>query len=200
MAAKIPGIAKANIRKSVTRCCWRKKRKRPSPRPGFKVIMTRTGDTYPELERASAMGAQTGRRSVPEPPFQFRGQPRSAVRAGRGDVLHDARASEFHKYTRRGRERVPRRGTGSIPGTCCSLTRCSAQWCATSARRTAGSGARASPSCATRKCPPVLVEAGFMTHPGESQKIYSSAYRKQLAQAITSGILAYQKAVERPAP
>ena len=48
--------------------------------------------------------------------------------------------------------------------------------------------------------PAVLVEAGFMTHPTESQKIYSSAYRKQLAQAITSGVLAYQKAVERPAP
>jgi N-acetylmuramoyl-L-alanine amidase len=48
--------------------------------------------------------------------------------------------------------------------------------------------------------PAVLVEAGFMTHPTESQKIYSSAYRKQLAQAITSGILAYQKAVERSAP
>lgn len=47
--------------------------------------------------------------------------------------------------------------------------------------------------------PAVLVEAGFMTHPGESQKIYSSAYRKQLAQAITSAVLAYQKAVERTA-
>jgi N-acetylmuramoyl-L-alanine amidase len=45
--------------------------------------------------------------------------------------------------------------------------------------------------------PAVLVEAGFMTHPVESKKIYSSAYRQQMAQAITSGIVAYKKAVEQ---
>ena len=47
--------------------------------------------------------------------------------------------------------------------------------------------------------PAVLIEAGFMTHPIESQKIYTAAYRQQMAQAITTGILAYKKAVEQPA-
>jgi len=45
--------------------------------------------------------------------------------------------------------------------------------------------------------PAVLIEGGFMTHPTESKNIYSSAYRQQMAQAITSGLLAYKKTVEQ---
>jgi N-acetylmuramoyl-L-alanine amidase len=41
--------------------------------------------------------------------------------------------------------------------------------------------------------PAILVESGYMTHPVEGKKIFSAAYRKQLATAIMSGILAYQK-------
>jgi N-acetylmuramoyl-L-alanine amidase len=47
------------------------------------------------------------------------------------------------------------------------------------------------------KCPAILIEAGFMTNPGESQRIYDSAYRKRMALAIVDGILAYKKVVER---
>lgn len=45
--------------------------------------------------------------------------------------------------------------------------------------------------------PAVLIEGGFMTHPTESKKIYSAAYRQQMAQAITDATLAYKKAVEQ---
>jgi N-acetylmuramoyl-L-alanine amidase len=41
--------------------------------------------------------------------------------------------------------------------------------------------------------PAILVECGYMTHPYEGSKIYSDAYRHQMAQAIVKGILAYQK-------
>lgn len=47
------------------------------------------------------------------------------------------------------------------------------------------------------KCPAVLIEAGFMTNPAESKRIYDSEYRKRMAQAIVDGILAYKKIVER---
>jgi N-acetylmuramoyl-L-alanine amidase len=40
--------------------------------------------------------------------------------------------------------------------------------------------------------PAVLIEGGFMSHPQEGKKIFTAAYRHQLAQAIVSGILAYQ--------
>ena len=45
--------------------------------------------------------------------------------------------------------------------------------------------------------PAILIEAGFMSHPAEGKKIFTASYRKQLAQAITDGILAYRNGVER---
>jgi N-acetylmuramoyl-L-alanine amidase len=44
--------------------------------------------------------------------------------------------------------------------------------------------------------PAVLIEAGFMSHPAEGRKIFSSAYRQKMARAIVEGVLAYKKAVE----
>ena len=40
--------------------------------------------------------------------------------------------------------------------------------------------------------PAILIEGGFMTHPAESKRIYDATYRRQMAQAIVKGILAYQ--------
>ena len=45
--------------------------------------------------------------------------------------------------------------------------------------------------------PAVLIEAGFMSHPAESKKIFNPDYRQQLAQAIADGILAFKRLVER---
>jgi N-acetylmuramoyl-L-alanine amidase len=44
--------------------------------------------------------------------------------------------------------------------------------------------------------PAVLIESGFMSNPAEARKIYSAAWRKQLAQSIVSGIENYKKVVE----
>ena len=41
--------------------------------------------------------------------------------------------------------------------------------------------------------PAILIESGYMTHPVEGKKIFDSAYRKELAAAIVKGILNYQK-------
>jgi len=49
------------------------------------------------------------------------------------------------------------------------------------------------------RMPAILIEGGYMTHPYESKKIYSAAYRRQMAAAIVKGILAYQK-LTAPAP
>jgi len=46
--------------------------------------------------------------------------------------------------------------------------------------------------------PAVLIEGGYMTHPVEGRKIFSDAYRRQMAQAIVKGILAYQKLTAPP--
>ena len=45
--------------------------------------------------------------------------------------------------------------------------------------------------------PAVLVEAGYMSHPNEGKKIFTAAYRRQIAQAVVSGLAAYKEVVER---
>ena len=45
--------------------------------------------------------------------------------------------------------------------------------------------------------PAALIEAGYMSSPSESKKIFSAAWRKQLAQSIVTGIESYRKTVER---
>ena len=41
--------------------------------------------------------------------------------------------------------------------------------------------------------PAILVESGYMTHPVEGKRIFTADYRRQIAAAITKGILNYQK-------
>lgn len=45
--------------------------------------------------------------------------------------------------------------------------------------------------------PAVLIEGGFMSHPNEGRKIFTPAYRKQMAHAIVKGVAAYRAIVER---
>jgi len=45
--------------------------------------------------------------------------------------------------------------------------------------------------------PAVLIEAGFMSHPEEGKKIFTGAYRRQMARSIAQGLLAYKHLVER---
>ena len=45
--------------------------------------------------------------------------------------------------------------------------------------------------------PAALIEAGFMSHPAEGRKIFDPAYRRAVARAILEGILAYRRLVER---
>ena len=47
--------------------------------------------------------------------------------------------------------------------------------------------------------PAILVEGGYMSHPAEGKKIFNAGYRRDMAQAIVKGILAYQKFTS-PAP
>jgi N-acetylmuramoyl-L-alanine amidase len=44
--------------------------------------------------------------------------------------------------------------------------------------------------------PAVLIEGGFMSNPGEAKRIYDAGYRRQMAQAIVAGVIAYQRLVE----
>ncbi len=45
--------------------------------------------------------------------------------------------------------------------------------------------------------PAVLIEAGFMTNPGEAGKIYNPAWRRKVAADIVSGVREYRNTVEK---
>jgi N-acetylmuramoyl-L-alanine amidase len=45
--------------------------------------------------------------------------------------------------------------------------------------------------------PAILVEAGFMSHPTEGHKIYSAAYRREIARAIVDGVNGYREVVSQ---
>jgi N-acetylmuramoyl-L-alanine amidase len=46
--------------------------------------------------------------------------------------------------------------------------------------------------------PAILIEGGYMTHPVEGKKIFDSGYRSQMAAAIVKAVLAYQKVMAPP--
>ena len=45
-------------------------------------------------------------------------------------------------------------------------------------------------------CPAVLVECGFLSHPGERKKLLDDNYRETMSAGIADGILAYLRLVE----
>ena len=45
--------------------------------------------------------------------------------------------------------------------------------------------------------PAALIEAGFMTSSFDAKRIYEPVLRRQLAQAVVDGVLAYKRLVER---
>jgi N-acetylmuramoyl-L-alanine amidase len=47
------------------------------------------------------------------------------------------------------------------------------------------------------KMPGILIEGGFLSNPFDAQKIYHPVYRRKVARAITDGVLAYTRLVER---
>ena len=50
----------------------------------------------------------------------------------------------------------------------------------------------------TAEMPAVLVECGFMSDSAEAQRIFDQGFRRRMAQAIVDGLLAYRERVERP--
>ena len=45
--------------------------------------------------------------------------------------------------------------------------------------------------------PAILIEGGFMSHPVEGRKIFDPGYRRQMAKAIVTGVLAYKHSLEQ---
>jgi N-acetylmuramoyl-L-alanine amidase len=166
---------------------------------GFKVVLTRSGDSYPELEERPAFARRRGADLFVS--LHFNSADSSAARSVQGVEVYcltPSRASSTNT-------RAPGTETGPQAGnrfdTRNMLLAYQVQRAMIRGLGAEDRGVRRARWAVLRSAemPAVLIEAGFMTHPLESKKIYTAGYRQQMAQAITSGIVAYKKAIEQPA-
>ena len=163
---------------------------------GFKVILTRTADRYVALPDRPALANRLGADLFVSLHF-------NATSAG----VNEVEGPETYCITPVGADSSNEHTEGDESG--------SANWGATTGNRNEKQSLRlayqvqkalvqylpASDRGVKRarfavlrdaEMPAILIEGGFMTHPVESKKIYSVAYRHRMAEAIVKGILAYK--------
>lgn len=168
-------------------------------RAGLKVVLTRTGDTYPELHERTAIARRRGADLFVS--LHFNSADSVAARSVQGVEVYCLTPSRAASTN----TREPGPAAGFQPGNRLDAKNVLLAYQIQRAMvRDLGAedrGLRRARWAVLRaaEMPAVLVEAGFMTHPVESKNIYSSAHRQKMARAITAGILAYKKAVE-PSP
>jgi len=159
---------------------------------GFNVILTRTRDTYVELPDRPALANQRGADLFVSLHF-------NATEEGRGEV----EGPETYCITPAGASSTNARGEGSDHGPTPAnrdeddslLFAYQLQKSLVRNLDAEDRGVRRARFAVLRdaRMPAILIEGGYMSNPYQSKQIYSSVYRRQMAQAIVKGILAYQR-------
>lgn len=163
---------------------------------GFKVVLTRTGDTYLDLERRAAIAsAKTADLLVS---LHYNATAYTGAR-------NSARGVEVYCMTPAGASSTNSKGSGGdgpSPGNRMDSKNMLAAYLL---QRSMVKGLSASDRGVRRArfailrvatVPAVLVEAGFMSHPVEGKQVLDAAHRKRVAQSIVEGIKAYRAAVD----
>jgi len=165
---------------------------------GIKVILTRTTDTYVDLSERPAMAHALGADLFISLHFN------ASVEDSR-----DVEGVETYCLTPVGASSTNSRGEGAdSPGTDGNHNNAKNLRLAYAVHRSLTAsldvedrGVRRARFEVLRDAdmPAILIEGGYMSHPQEGRKIFTAAYRKQMAHAIVNGIIAYQGAVAKPA-
>ena len=164
-------------------------------RAGFKVSLTRSSDKFIELPERPAIARR--RKADLFVSLHF-----NATESGRSE----AKGAEVYAFTPAGAPSTNARGEGgggSAPGDQLDsknlLLAHEIQKALVHDLNAEDRGVRRARFAVLRDAvmPAVLVEAGFMTHPVEGQRIFDATYRREMAQAIVAGIAKYKRIVER---
>jgi N-acetylmuramoyl-L-alanine amidase len=165
-------------------------------RDGFKVTLTRTGDSFVELPNRPQLAARRNADLFVSLHF-------NATEMGRNEV----KGIETYALTPAG-ARSTAGGGGEIGGSLTGhrhneknmLLAYEIQKSLVKRLPAGDRGVRRARFWVLRDAamPAVLIEGGFMSHPAEGRKIFDAAYRREMAKAIVDGVLAYKRAVERP--
>ncbi len=165
-------------------------------RAGLKIVMTRTTDTFVELPTRPDIAKNATADMFVSLHF-------NSADSGR-DTVH---GSEVYCLTPAGAESTNAHGEGADTSACAgnrynNQNLYLAYLVQRSLTRSLGvpdRGVRRARFAVLRDAvmPATLIEAGFMSHPSEGQKIFTADYRKKLARAIVDALLAYKHAVEQ---
>jgi N-acetylmuramoyl-L-alanine amidase len=166
---------------------------------GFNIILTRSKDTYVELSDRPALANRRGADLFVSLHF-------NATPTGKDDV----EGPQTYCITPVGASSTDAQGEGANFGAT-AANRCEnkslllayqMQKSLVQSLRVPDRGVRRARYAVLRDAmmPAILIEGGYMTHPVERKKIYDAAYRRQMAQAMVKGILAYQRLVSPPPP
>ncbi len=162
---------------------------------GIKVAFTRSTDTFVELPARPAKAQKLGADLFLSLHF-------NAVREGRAEV----HGSEVYCLTPAGASSTNTRGEGNPSQVTGNRNNDKSLFLAYQIQKSLGRNLHAEDRGVRRArfavlrdatMPAALIEAGFMSHPAEGGKIFTAAYRREMARAIVNGILAYKREVER---
>jgi N-acetylmuramoyl-L-alanine amidase len=165
-------------------------------RSGLKVSLTRSLDTFIELEQRPEVAKRNNADLFVSLHFNSAESARTVVRGSEVYCLTPVGASSTNARGEGG-------GAGSSPGNRHNdkniLLAYQVQKALTRMSAVEDRGVRRARFAVLREAtvPAVLVEAGFMSHPEEGKRIFDAGYRRQMAGAIVDGILAYKKVVEQ---
>jgi N-acetylmuramoyl-L-alanine amidase len=164
-------------------------------RAGLKVFFTRSTDTFVELPTRPEVAKRRGADLLLSLHFNSADASRDSVQGAEVYCLTPAGASSTNGRGEGG-------GGGPCPGNRCNeknlLLAYQLQKAVTRNLGSEDRGVRRARFAVLRDAvmPATLIEAGFMSHPAEGRRIFSSAYRQKLARAIVEGVLAYKRQVE----
>ena len=163
---------------------------------GFKVVYTRASDPFVDLDDRAPIARKRGADLLLSLHFNAVGSGSGAsVRGAEVYCMTPARASSTNAQGKGS-------GSGSYPGNVNDpqnvVLAYQVQKSLVNKLGMEDRGVRRARFAILRNAtmPAVLVEGGYMSNAAEAKKIYSSEWRRQLAQAITSGVLNYKKVVE----
>ena len=164
-------------------------------RAGLKVMLTRSTDTFVELPTRPEVAKRRSADLFVSLHFNSADASRDSVRGAEVYCLTPAGASSTNARGEGG-------GTGSYPGNRGNeknmLLAYQIQKAVIRNLGVEDRGVRRARFAVLRDAvmPAALIEAGFMSHPVEGRKIFTSAYRQKMARAIVDGLLAYKRQVE----
>lgn len=165
-------------------------------RAGFKVTLTRSTDAFIELPTRPELAKRRSADLFVSLHFNAADTERNAVQGAEVYCLTPAGASSTNA-------RGEGAGASGFPGNRHNdlnlFLAYQLQKALTSSLAVEDRGVRRARFAVLRDAvmPAVLIEAGFMSHPAEGRKIFTSAYRQKMARAILDGLLAYKRVVQQ---